>query len=306
MANRLDALQRDLRDLQQYVYGGKGAPAASEGQAAAGAAGDARKLYADLDYRIALLEEQFRVMTGQNEEIDHRLQELQVRLDKLVADVDMRLRNLEQGGALSGGAPAQAAPAGGGETAAAVEPAQSGPATGYMPSGEPKSLGTVPAEAPAEGPSGAPAVQSEAVMLPEGPPSEQYAYALDQVKAMQRVAGTPDANAATHRAEAALNQFIEANPNDPLAENASYWLGEVYYFARDYDMAVVTFARNFQNDPEGHKAPENLLKLGMSYVNLGQKTEACAAFAKLLQSFPNAAAGVLQRTKQEARSAGCS
>lgn len=293
LTTRLEALQRDLRDLQQYVYSGTGAPSGTATGAPAGG-DEARKLFADMDYRISLLEEQLRVTTGQNEELGYRLRQIEERLDKLVADVDLRLRTMEQAGA-------PPAPGAAGEGAAA-EAAAGGPATGYVPSGEPKSLGTIPAAAP----EGAPLQPAQAMTLPEGPPAEQYAYAFDQVRAMQQAAGMPDSTGAVRRAETALSRFIEANPNDPLTENASYWLGEVYYFARDYDKAVVTFAHNYQTNPQGRKAAENLLKLGMSYVNLGQKTEACTAFAKLLQSFPNAATGVVQRAKQEAQGAGCS
>ena len=308
--NRLEALQRDLRDLQSYVYAGGGAAEEGEGLPLSD---EARRRYADLDVRLSTLEDQLRALTGQHEELGYRLQQIEARLDKLVGDVDVRLRELEAGRAAlapTGGAPAETGPV----PLETPQPsaASEGAAPGYVASEAPTVLGTIPAEsltpgsAPAEGALPVQgAAPTEGALLPDAPVPEQYAYALDQVQAMQRLAGTPEAQAAIGRSEAALTSFIELHPNDPLVENASYWLGETYYFAHDYERAVVTFARNYQTYPEGRKAPENLLKLGMSYVGLGQKAEACAAFAKLLQTFPNASAGVIQRTQQEAASAGC-
>ena len=106
-------------------------------------------------------------------------------------------------------------------------------------------------------------------------------------------------------AELALRSFVEQHPEDPLAGNAKYWLGETYYVRQDFEQAAITFAEAYQRYPDNSKAPDNLLKLGMSLAALGSKTDACGTFAELLKRYPDAAVTVLQRAKQERRRLGC-
>ena len=69
-------------------------------------------------------------------------------------------------------------------------------------------------------------------------------------------------------------------PQDYLAGNAQYWMGETYYVRGRYQDAAVTFAEGYQKYPTNSKAPDNLLKLGMSLGQLGKKADACVAFAQ--------------------------
>ena len=78
------------------------------------------------------------------------------------------------------------------------------------------------------------------------------------------------------------------NPKHALQANAHYWLGETFYVRRDYQRAAYTFADSFQKYPEGNKAADNLLKLGMSLGKLGKKKEACTTYSRLLENFPKA------------------
>ncbi len=96
------------------------------------------------------------------------------------------------------------------------------------------------------------------------------------------------------------------NPKDPLAGNAKYWLGETFYVRQDYQQAAVTFAEAYQEYPNSGKAPDNLLKLGMSLSALGSSSDACGTFAELLKRYPKAAATILRRAKQEQRRLACS
>ena len=106
-------------------------------------------------------------------------------------------------------------------------------------------------------------------------------------------------------AELALRSFVQMNPQDPLAGNAKYWLGETYYVRQDYQQAAVTFAEAYQEYPNSGKAPDNLLKLGMSLSALGSKPDACGTFAELLKRYPKAAATVIQRAKRERQRLAC-
>lgn len=288
--DRLDALQRDVQDLQRQLFAAGGAPS---GQAPAGAEPSFTRLAADLEYRVQTIEDQIRTLTGQIEELNHGIQQVNGRLEKLVADVDIRLTAIEQSLAEAGGAPAP-----GGAEVARAEP---------LPGAQPEAALPL-AESPA-GPETLPAgpePSRPAAALPAGTASEQYAYARDRVKELQKAAGSNEEAQVIAEAKAALSAFLEANPDDPLAENAAYWLGEVHYFSRDYEQAVVTFTRNYQKWSTGPKAPDNLLKLGMSFSGLGRTTEACQAFQELADKFSDAPVPVKQKAAQESRRAGCS
>ncbi|MFC3230318.1 tol-pal system protein YbgF, partial [Marinibaculum pumilum] len=106
-------------------------------------------------------------------------------------------------------------------------------------------------------------------------------------------------------AEAALQSFLKDYPKDDLAGNAQYWLGETYYARNEYEQAAAAFLAGYRNHPKSQKAPDNLLKLGVSLVAMGQKAEACPVFSNLLSEFPNAPRLILDRARSEQQRAGC-
>jgi tol-pal system protein YbgF len=131
-------------------------------------------------------------------------------------------------------------------------------------------------------------------ILPGGTPFEQYNYALGLLHD-----GKPDA------AEQALRAFVERYPADRLSGNAQYWLGEALYARQDYADAADAFAGGYQKYPAGGKAPDNLLMLGLALSQLGQKPDACRAFAKLNRDFPGAPAAIKQRARDEKKHLRC-
>ena len=98
---------------------------------------------------------------------------------------------------------------------------------------------------------------------------------------------------------------IEKYPDHELAGNAFYWLGETFYVRDDYEQAAVAFARGYKNFPAGSKAPDNLLKLGISFRGMNQNAEACHTFAKLKLDHSDAPAVIIVRLEQERAKAGC-
>ena len=143
-----------------------------------------------------------------------------------------------------------------------------------------------------------PAVQASrdvAGVLPEGTVKEQYAYAFGLLR-----------QANYDRAEQALQEFVRLHPKESLASNARYWLGETYYVRAAYVQAAEIFLEGYQADPKGPKAPDSLLKLGMSLAGLDKKREACAAFEKLTKDFPAAAAGIKNAVTRGKQKNGCS
>lgn len=338
LLNRVDRLQRELSTLQRQVYKGE-APPPSAALPLSPAAGDPRTA-ARQSIRITQLENELQTLTGRIEEIGFRTQQIQARLEKLVADMDQRLTALE-GGAPSGARsgiqsgtvpqsvsppsnvglrlrppPAATAPVSRPSARPATVSVQS-PAKGAAPRvlgtipknmavSSPRGPVNVPPQAPRRAqpvlpaaPAAQPAAQTAAVapvaVLPAGTPKAQYDYALSLMLKQQDFA----------RAETALKAFIDRNPKDGLTGNAHYWLGETYYVRKSYQDAAFAFAEGFQKFPKGNKAPDSLLKLGMSLDRLEKRREACTAYSRLLSTYPKAGARMKARVQRERSRAKC-
>jgi tol-pal system protein YbgF len=332
MLDRMERLERDIRDLNLQVSrgsapaasggaGGKAQPSAPQISADIAAAGPA---VARIAVRMTALEDDLRGVTGAMEEVQFRLGEIRKRLDKLVGDVDYRLTALESrvGGAPgtpgAQGQPLPATPrvstAPSPPPVAKIIPGAGGPGFAKPPG----TLGSVsekavsaltppatasaaaapaaPAQAPAAAPAPAPAAQAaRASVLPAGTVKQQYDFAFGLLR-----------QANYDQAEVALQEFVRQHPKDPLTSNARYWLGETYYVRAAYVQAAEVFLEGYQTDPTGSKAPDSLLKLGMSLAGLDKKREACATFDKLIKEFPKANAGLKNTITREKQKSGCS
>ena len=326
LLNRVDRLQRELSTLQRQVYRGEAPPpaAALPLSPASGDPGNAARN----SIRISQLENELQTLTGRIEEIGFRTQQIQARLEQLVSDMDRRLTALEGGPqrgdipqeddarsnvGLTLQPPAAAAPAGSPGVTPLPSPPQAA-APGIARGAAPRVLGTIPADMAVSSPRGpatvppqpppgaqsaAPAPQTASAnpgqILPAGSPKAQYDYALSLMLQQQDFAS----------AETALQAFIEQNPDDELAGNAHYWLGETYYVRKSYQDAAFAFAESFQKFPKGNKAPDSLLKLGMSLDRLEKRREACTAYSRLLSTFPEAGERMKARVEREQSLAKC-
>ena len=107
-------------------------------------------------------------------------------------------------------------------------------------------------------------------------------------------------------AQSGLQLFLDLNPNNALAPNAAYWLAETHYVRKDYPAAAAAFARNYRlYGKDDTKAPDNLLKLGMSLQALQETDKACRTYAELAEEFPNAPAHIQQALARERAHAAC-
>jgi tol-pal system protein YbgF len=109
-------------------------------------------------------------------------------------------------------------------------------------------------------------------------------------------------------AEAAFSQLVQAYPNDPLAANAQYWLGESYYVRGQYKNAADAFLKGYKKYKKyksGDKAPDTLLKLGMALAELGQKDAACSTLDELKTKYPGAPEYIGDEAKAWRKKAGC-
>jgi tol-pal system protein YbgF len=132
------------------------------------------------------------------------------------------------------------------------------------------------------------------IQLPGNSPQEQYEYATGLLQ-----------RGAYPEAGVAFKAFVAQHPKDTLAGNAQYWLGETYYAQSDYKGAAIAFAEGYQKYPKSAKAPDNLLKLGMSLGQTGRKNDACTAFKQLASQFPTASAAIKDRASRAQQRYGC-
>ena len=106
-------------------------------------------------------------------------------------------------------------------------------------------------------------------------------------------------------AETAFDDFLARHPNDALAGNAQYWLGESFFVRGQYKQAAGAFLKGYQTYARSAKAPDSLLKLAMSLDRLGQKEAACTSYSELNSRFPTAAQNIKARADSERRRIGC-
>lgn len=316
LLDRIGRLERDIRALSLQVYKGV-APADAAAQTGAGPEFSG-PVAANLSNRINQLENQIGAVTGQMEEVNFKLRSMVERLDKLVGDVDYRLSALEQARASGQTTAVSQTPAGQPQTPAmntGLEPdspfnaqALANPASGPQVLGQlaPKDMSRLSQQAPAPAMQTAPAAQPQAASAAPQQVAAQTSAAPASPSEQYQAARRFLINAEYDKAEASLRSFIEQYPDDPLAGNARYWLGESHYVRGDYVKAAEIFWDGYQRDSKANKAPDTLLKLGMSLSNLGKKKEACAAYSKLEKDFPQLPSNVSRVLVREKANNSCS
>ena len=287
LSNQIRSLRDQLADLERVVHTGA-APrgAAADTDSESGAAERNSRRLAELETDIDEAREWRRRVTGRFEEFENILHRLEGRIERLVADVDFRLTALEQGqGATAGGAAVAPAgevpPVGASDQTQASVAAQQG--DGYEPSTAPQSLGTIPADEP-----------EDDVQLAALTPDEQYSQAFSLLE-----------EARHEEAHDAFSRFIDANPAHDLAQNAAYWRAESLYARQMYPEAAKSYALNLRQYPEGRKAPDNMVKLGMALLKLGREEEACRTFAQLDRNFPDPPLNIRRAAQRGQRQANC-
>jgi tol-pal system protein YbgF len=278
-----------------------------------------------LAVRLSSMEEQMRQLYGQIEQLNMQMQQITAELQQI------------RGTAAAGAKPDKAtAPAMGAQDAGAQQLASQPPGgverideggdlyayqTGELDQGGgaevitgglqqapgPKPLGTLPGtsapDAPLNGEQadlGQPVIPEKvetASLEPSAPVAEtpEQLYELSYESLLRRRYG---------EAEAGFRTFVEKHPEHELAGNAEFWLGETYYVQSNYRAAAQAFLTGYQSYPKNRKAPDSLLKLGMSLQQLGQKDQACAAFGTIDAKFPKAVE-TRKRAQNESEKAGC-
>ena len=293
LVEQLNKLREDFDSLQRAYYGGEAPtpqmPLSADETSVALAADEDREEAATrvqaeqaalFEIRLGALEEEIRSVIGALEQLGFGLNQNQQRIEAVAADLEFRLDLIEK---QIGDAPAVAIKAPPVTAADPVEVAPGGPA-GMAGAQVLGLLKTQPADsAPVSG-----AVDTQLS------PEEQYQLAFSLLQQFR-----------TDEAELAFQAFITSHPDNALAINARYWLGETYYSRKMYAEAARTFFEAYNAAPEGAKAPDNFLKLGMSLAQMDEADNACAVLAELPQRFPNASQEILAQAAGERERLEC-
>ncbi len=262
---------------------------------------------ATLNQRAGELEDSLRRLTGQIEVLNHRLDEMDQRIERLRKEFDYKLCGLsaQQLGAGTGAGAPNAVPctppsATGADAGA---PDTSAPSTGVVRLAPPQGvLGTLPAGTPTPQPDTdtttgvVPSMPNQSMPTrPAGPDTHgQFQAAMDMLAKSQY-----------DEARAAFRSFADAYPNDQLSAQALYWLGDIAYVQKDYPTAARTFAETLKKYPQSARGPESMLKLGQSLIAMNQKQEGCTALAALSSRYPAASKTVTSQAEAVRKAGGC-
>ena len=247
--------------------------------------------------KLSEIEKQFQKLTNKFEEINFKLDKLSSRLSKVQADNQLRFQQLEQNtisGSLNENQNLSALPK---ESKEKILPGSSKPqdlgAISYIDNktnSEVQQTQSVDTNASVV----TETVQAEEKILPETNPEKQYEFATSFLK-------VGDYNTA----ERAFREFVFTNPEHILAGSAQYWYAETFRIRQLYTDAASAYLEGYQKYPNSKKAPINLLKLGVSLVQIGEKDQGCLMITGVKKQYPQANQSVLQKAKYEEKKFEC-
>lgn len=281
--------------------------------------------------RVEQMQEQIRQLTGQVEQLLFEMQRMQEQIRLMQEDSEARFQVLE------GSAPPEGAATGGKRSdigvllpedhARADTPAEAGSGgtdadllgpTAAAGVAQPLDLGAsvragnagggaLPPAAQPGNPSGLPA-SHDPLLQPNGVASLGTLRVSpdNDPDGLYNLGYTQLLNGDYEAAEQNLRKFVELYPSHPLVANSRYWLGETYYARGRFSEAVEEFSNSYKTYPNSPKAPDSLLKLGLSLAQLQERDAACATLAEMLNRFPNASRSIQIAAQDERARSNCS
>ncbi len=247
--------------------------------------------------KLSEIENQFQQLTNKFEEINFKLDKLSNRLSKVQADNQIRFQDLET--TLSNGS----------ELKITDKKIKKNNDNEVLPgSSEPQDLGSISykdtttkdKEQKIQSIETTATIvtetfQAEEKILPNESPEKQYEFATSFLKVGDY-----------STAERAFREFVTTNPEHKLAGNAQYWYAETFRIRQLYTDAASAYLEGYQKYPKGEKAPVNLLKLGVSMVQIGEKDQGCKMINGVEKQYPKANQSVIQKAKYESQKFECS
>ena len=245
--------------------------------------------------KLTEIENQFQKLTNKFEEINFKLDKLSNRMSKVQADNQIRFQDLES--TLSSDDSIKKITKKTNDNQSEVLPGGSQPqdlgsisykdSTTNDTSQQTQSIDTT-ASIVTE------TFQAEEKILPNESPDKQYQFATSFLKVGDYTT-----------AERAFREFVNTNPEHDLAGNAQYWYAETFRIRQLYTDAASAYLEGYQKYPKGEKAPINLLKLGVSMVQIGEKVQGCKMINGVEKQYPKANQSVIQKAKYESQKFEC-
>ena len=284
ISDQIQVITKDLKTLEKAVYQ-KSDVATSATINAIKSDGLNEDIMTKHLLKLNEIEEQFRELTNKFEEVNFKLDKLSTRVSKIQSDTQLRFSDLENGNNTLSKEKKVTLPG-------STKPQDFGAAPGYQTSNLPKEQSinsvetaqTVITEEP----------EKKESLLPNKPAEEQYEFAVSFMKIGDY-----------ETAEFALREFIDKNKDHDLAGSAQYWYGETFRIRQLYSDAATAYLDGYQNYPKSKKAPDNLLKLGITMVQLGEKDQGCKMISGLKKEYPKASKSVLQKAQYEQKKFNC-
>ena len=290
----LELIQKDLKTLEKAVYSGSINKENSNNQR--GFDENSEDVLTRHLLKLSEVESQFRELTNKFEEINFKIDKLSNRLSKVQSDNQLRFQDIEN--LLSSG-----------ETNQKLTSKPKEQLKKKLPgSSQPQDLGSISYK-DTETNETSQKIQSvettssvvtetfeaEQNILPNDTPEKQYEFATSFLRVGDY-----------STAERALREFVITNSEHKLAGNAQYWYAETFRIRQLYTDAATAYLEGYQKYPKGEKAPINLLKLGVSMVQIGEKEQGCKMIKGVEKQYPKANQSVLQKAKYESKKFECS
>ena len=291
----LELIQKDLKTLERAIYSGSIEVNNSTSSSGITLDSNSEDVLTRHLLKLSEIETQFRELTNRFEEINFKLDKLSNRLSKVQADNQIRFQDIEN-----------ALISEDGSKKLTLKPENN--EEQILPgSSQPQDLGTISYKDNATQETSqkiqsvettasivTEVFQAEEKILPNDTPEKQYEFATSFLK----VGDYPTA-------ERAFREFVLSNPENELAGNAQYWYAETFRIRQLYTDAASAYLEGYQKYPKGEKAPINLLKLGVSMVQIGEKDQGCKMINGVEKQYPQANQSVIQKAKYESKKFEC-
>ena len=95
----------------------------------------------------------------------------------------------------------------------------------------------------------------------------------------------------------AFEKFLETYPDSDKADNARFWIAEIYFNEQWYEKAILEYQSVMDNYPKGNKVPAAYLKQGIAFQELDETGNAKLVLKELIRKFPDTNEADIARKK---------